>query len=276
MENDNRSIGTLLLYIGLFFVACFGILFLGIAVLDLIDILFAKPEAFGSYSPRESLNFAMPVYIVLLPLLFWMTGRARKKISGTEPVRGRVGSISLIIFFAFVILIIDLIVLLWSLFSGDLLLNFSLKVIAVAVIAAVVLFYYRRDLKNEWSSNTSAHKIFVWVVSIVLIVITVVGISNGGILLQREDKLKVEQLSNIFFFVQTHYRTNNEIPSFEKLRSENYNISQNPDVEDGVEYYVKSADTIELCARFNLSGSTPYGQWNHTEGRNCFTKEIFK
>lgn len=138
----------------------YALLFVGLGMLvwhinalgfDLIDTAFATPDDYGYDWRSYSIRWSIAVLVVIGPVFLWLN-RAETRKQAADP--GRVRSAIrkwfgfVILFFAVMGMVGDLIATIYALLSGDLTLQFIAKAALVLLTSVLVFLYYRRDLEQ--------------------------------------------------------------------------------------------------------------------------------
>lgn len=107
---------------------------------------------------RETIRWAISSLIVAFPIFLFVSRLTNRDIR-RDPIKRsskvRRWLMYLTLFIAASVLIGDVIALVNSLLAGELTIRFSLKVLAIGVIAGAVFGYYLRDLRMEETEGTS-------------------------------------------------------------------------------------------------------------------------
>lgn len=144
----------------------FGLLFLSLAALswhicalgfELIDLLLPDGARYSYFS--SSIRWAMAVLLIFGPLFVFLdrrlsrdhptaTGRGveAQPVGGRSLVRRWIASATLLL--ASLVLLGDLVLTIYTLLDGDLTLRFILKSGLVAVMAGLILLYYRDEMNG--------------------------------------------------------------------------------------------------------------------------------
>jgi hypothetical protein len=144
------------------FLQLLSIITLYVSVWALIDLLFqfvnlAFPDALaGDYwqvqSVQYSLRRAISILIIVFPaylIVNWLLGKSYTAVPERKNLRIRKWLVYLTLFLSAIVLIIDLVVLVNNLLSGDLTTAFILKVLAVLVVIGGVFLYYLWDIRKQ-------------------------------------------------------------------------------------------------------------------------------
>jgi hypothetical protein len=276
---------------------------LGSVLFDLINIYMPDP---GESLMRwiVSLRYGIASVVVSFPIFLFMN-----RVIGRETLRNPGQRISpvrrwltyLTLFVASASLVTDMISLIVRFLSGDLTLRFVLKVVIVAILAGIVLFYYLRDLRRdeiapsaEYVSTRSSKIVFAVLVLTVLAIIGFGFWSSGSPVKARlyaQDSQRTSDLASISRRVQTYYVNKGVLPqSLDACDiSPDTFITQKTDRVTGQPYGYRVIDPthFEVGAVFDLPsqparlqktagpssgyGIANSGFWRHDSGRCTFT-----
>lgn len=250
------------------------------------------------YSPSISLPMAtliiiFPVFLLLSRLAYgtYETDPAKKDLA----IRRWLTYITL--FVAGIILAGDLVTVLYKFLDGqDLTTAFLLKALVVLLLTGAVFKFYLDEIRDKITSG--ARRIWVIVVSIVIIIAIVLGFSVIGSprtqRLIRYDSQKVADLQNIQWQIISIWQRKGVLPQTLAEMDDpisSYVTPNDPQTGEVYEYKLTGLTTFELCANFNLDleASTanpntratmsidPYSKtdhWDHASGRHCFSRTI--
>ncbi len=148
-------------------------------------------------------------------------------------------------------------------------------------------------------TRTLGLKIFVGVVSVVVVATAITGLIVAGSPLQerlrRLDAQRTSDLQSITYAMDQYWIVQRQLPKDlpELLRSRDVYVQNTSDPETGgpYDYRIVDGDTYELCATFQTDVRTkdkfgrttepyPYGRqnefWDHEIGRTCYEIDIHK
>lgn len=142
------------LYLLLFATLYFAAYHLGNLLFDLINSAFPDPTD-SPYALRRaegSMRWSIASVIITVPVFLWLSRMLGRQEAGNpvlrlSPVRRWLTYITL--FFAAIVLIVDMTTLLNNVLAGDLSVRFLLKVLVAGVIAGGIFGYYLLDLRRE-------------------------------------------------------------------------------------------------------------------------------
>jgi hypothetical protein len=188
----------------------------------------------------------------------------------------------------------DLVSLIYSFLEGDLTLKFILKVCAVFFVAAVIFWYYLRELKDL---NDQKMRLVGISVSIIVAMSIAIGIfSTGSPFKERLRKLDDQRTNDLMMvqnYVVEYWQNKGKLPENllvlkDDLR--NVIIPSDPETKAQYQYEIKDNETFALCAVFSQKtesgrslGDNPYSggiygntTWDHDAGKFCFERKIDK
>ncbi|MDO8425777.1 MAG: DUF5671 domain-containing protein [bacterium] len=254
---------------------------------------------------RGPMRYALAMLIVFVPIHAWARRTMHRIADASEDVRALrsrrwLGTITIAI--AGLILAGDLVAVVRWFLEGDLTLRFSLKALAVLLIAAAVLWYERAELHRADSAPMRQRMRIAGVALVATIAAAVVAgfVVNGSPVSSRRaniDMQRVNDLNSIQWNVVEVWQRTGALPtSLDMLRDDisGYVPPVDPETEQPYEYAVIGERTFSLCAMFAASNSDdksaafpqpagPYegsygrvldGTWAHPAGRHCFERTI--
>jgi len=271
----------------------------------LIDTTFPKEIGIFRDPYSSGISFALAALIIIFPLYLFFT-RALNRDLRTHTEKQDLGIrkwlIFITLFVAGAAIIIDLIVLLSTFFSGqELTIGFLLKVATILIVIGAVFWYYFKDLKGEWYKQEK----FAQAIGIAVGGIVLVSIVGGFFILgspqtqrlKRIDQQKVYDLQNIQSQVISFWQQKEGLPqTLAELEDPlvGFVVPLDPQTGESYGYRVTGALSFELCAVFNredmnaslkeferpmvvgLEGaSVPLeANWQHGVGEVCFERTI--
>ncbi|MFH1002032.1 MAG: DUF5671 domain-containing protein [bacterium] len=266
-----------------------------------INVLFPDPLSFYYTGMTDSVRLSMSILLIAVPvyiLTSWMLGKDLKENPGRRELGLRKWLIYLTLFIAAITIIIDLITLVNNFLSGELTIQFFLKITVVLIVAVFVFGYYIWDLKRKDREASKLPKKLAWTVSFVVLVSIVSGFFIVGTpAVQRDrrfDEQRVSDLQTLQGQIVNYWSQKDVLPqSLDNLEDNisGYMVPKDPQTKEAYEYKVVSDLTFELCATFKISNSDfsavsipvdPYfyrgisskQNWEHEEGRTCFERTI--
>lgn len=132
-----------------FGVLVFGASYLLVLIVNVIDMQF---ELARSTNKIPAIRWAMAVLMVTTPVYLWLTMSERYKLAkdpslNRSAIRKWMTYLTLLL--ASAVFLGDLVVCINALLSGDLKVQFLLKVTAVAIVAGAVFIYYINDIRQS-------------------------------------------------------------------------------------------------------------------------------
>ncbi|MDD2758157.1 MAG: DUF5671 domain-containing protein [Patescibacteria group bacterium] len=264
----------------------------------IVDAL-AKVDYYQMMFSSSLIRFALASLIIVFPV-FILTSRYLNKSYIKSPairdMRIRKWLIYFTLFIAALVIIGDLVQIILTFLQGEMTARFILKALSVLFVAAIIFFYYLRDLKIE--KPLASTKYFVWAIIVVVTASVVAGFFIIGSpkteRLRRFDLERTAQLQEMQMQIINYWRSKEYLPA--KLadvedKISGYMIPVDPETGASYEYAVIATDTFKLCATFDLTSaasganpsvetmpaSMPGGEsWNHGAGRTCFERKIDK
>jgi len=278
----------------------FGVLYGSIVsfltmIFQYVNYAFPDPLDFWQASILETVRTSTSVLVVMFPIfliLAWMIEKDFKANPEKRNLKFRKWLTYLTLFAAAVTVIVDLIILVNSFYSGDLTTQFFLKVAVVLVVAAGTFGYYLWDVKRKPGDKSRKPKNVAWAVGAIVLVSVVAGFFIvGSPAEQRErrfDGQRIEDLRDIQNRVINYWSRKGTLPgAIGNLQDElsGFRLPVDPETEENYGYMVLGGLEFELCATFNTTSNDrverevlrkdPYlYSWEHGEGRVCFERTI--
>lgn len=287
----------------------FAALYVG--VITLMALLFAYidyllPDRLSFYlsGTLDQIRWSSSALIVIFPvflLISMMLGKEFRQSPEKREWRFRKWLTYFTLFMAAVTIIVDLIMLIFNFYSGELTVKFFWKILVVLVAAGGIFGYYHWEL-NRSDKKTIWPRIFAWITA------AIVGIAlAGGFLVvgspatqraRRFDDQRVSALQSMQYQVLNYWQQKDELP--EKIEDLNDGITgfippRDLETNELYEYAVidQSSRKFQLCATFKTNSNfyrqsvvpampavrmdyySPYSQnWDHGIGRVCFDRAI--
>lgn len=256
----------------------------------------ANPYSFS----QSTVRWTVATLIAILPTHIFAL-RLREKEYLVAPAKRehkfRKLLIYLTLFIAAIACVVDLAVLVYYFLNGELSIRFLLKVLAVAIVAGGLFWYYLKDLKRETPQLPQSAKMARWsaiaFVSIVIIGAFFISGSPFRARLEKLDQQRVNDLEGIQSQIVYYWQKKGVLPtSLNQLTDSISGYSAPLDPETKVAYEYRSLNTLifELCATFSaptpadqkdryFSSIGPLGiensSWYHkAAGRTCFERTI--
>ena len=263
------------------------------------------PDVLNYYpaSIIEPMRFAVASLIIVFPVFLitsWYLNKIYRRESIVRESKIRKWLIYLTLFIASITVIVDLVMVVLNLLSGDATLKFILKALSVLVVAVIIFGYYLDDVRKETPAKSA--KYYAWI-SVVIVLIGVVSAffivgSPATARLMQFDQQKVSDLQNIQYQIVNYWQRKESLPSSLSVLNDpisEFKVPVDPQTNQPYEYNIIDAANLsfELCATFNKEGTDLYGQapslvynyaptkgymenWQHAAGRVCFERTIDK
>lgn len=265
----------------------------------LINVAF-PPSLYDTYSYSSSASISWPVatLIIVFPvfvLLFWLLEKDYRAMPEKRELGVRKWLSFITLFFAGIAIAGDLIFLLYTFLTGEILTTgFLLKVLSVFIVTVAIFSFYILDLRGKMTSG--GRKMYTIASLVAIVVLIVIGfVIVGSPYTQRairDDNQRVNDLQFIQGQIVSFWQQKNQIlPA--TLADLEYPISgfvnpKDPKTGQMYEYRSLGGRKFELCATFALPSRNPnsklflarsYGiieneNWQHGVGRTCFERTI--
>lgn len=294
------------------FMHLLSIITLYVSIVSLIALSFAYiesifPDRLNYYFQGilSQIRWSSSVLLVVFPvyiLVSWLIAKDVRILPERRHIKIRKWLVYFTLFLSAITVIVDLIALIYRFYSGEIALQFSMKVLSVLIVSASVFGYYFWDLK-WWTLESKKPKIFGWVSSGVVLALIVAGFfivgSPSTQRNRRFDEQRINDLQSIQYQIVYNYWTKkNRLPT--SLNDLNDDISGfiipiDPVTDETYGYKVKSQYLFDLCATFKtnnkytgssnnfesprLKMSSPFpgkieNNWEHGSGEVCFSRNI--
>lgn len=263
-----------------------------------INYTFPDPLRYYSDPYSSGIPYSMASLIVLTPVFMVLMRIIRRNIA-SDSSRGEIWvrrwALFLTVFIAGATIVVDLIVLLTTFLSGELLtVAFLLKVLVVLFVAGAGFMHFLADLWGFWSKNPGQASLVNWGVGLLVFLTIASGFfivgTPGQARLSRLDQQKVSDLQTIQWQLVTFWQQKQTLPAdLSELDDSLSGFSAPTDVQTGESYIYKrtSQSSFQLCAMFNsasrgpdINYTEPYryaGEqqtWSHEAGEACFDRTI--
>lgn len=268
-------------------------------IFQYINILL--PDPIQNYFPSfyDTIRFSSSALIVAFPvylLMSWLLQREYIAVPETKQLKTRKWLVYLTLFIAAVTIIIDLVQLIHSFYSGELTLSFSLKILTVLLVATSVFGYHLWDLQKEITSR--GRKLIASITSILILITLIAGFLIAGSPKHqrnvRFDEQRVANLHGIQYQILDFWQRKDRLPENLSELTDNihgYTAPLDPASHEPYTYEKKSDLTFVLCATFAAEQQdhnkrdysyAPYpmgdfgaeDSWNHGAGYTCFERTI--
>lgn len=255
----------------------------------------ANPYSFS----QSTVRWVVAILIAILPThILVLRWREKDYLAVPQKRESRLRKwlLYLTLFFAAIACVVDFSTLVYYFLNGELSVRFLLKVLAVAVVAGGLFWYYLKDLKRETPELPQSAKLARWtaIVFISLVILGAFFISGSPFRarLEKLDNQRISDLEGIQSQIVYYWQKKGVLPvSLSELKDSisGYSAPVDPETKMAYEYRSLSNLAFELCATF--SAVTPTDQanryssaigptglenssWQHQVGRACFTRTI--
>lgn len=259
----------------------------------------------AAFTFRESIyvgiRWGSSALIVAYPVLVyisWVLQKEFKLQPGLREMKTRRWLLYFTQFITAVTIIVDLMVLIYEFYGGEITARFVSKVIVVLVVAAVVLGYYRWELRRN-DAVTKLPKIMAVSVGGVLLASIIAGFFIAGTPAEQRAKRLDDQRINLLMQIQnnviTFAQTRQALP-VDQNEAETWSGNWPVDPETSQAFvYTKTSDiTFQICATFataeteniyqdyynyptmekRLTQVVGGSSWTHTSGYYCFDRSV--
>lgn len=248
----------------------------------------------GVLTGTATLIVVFPVYL----FTSWLLEKDIAAVPEKRELRVRKWLVYLTLFASAVAIIVEVVRLVYNFLSGELTMNFFLKILVVLVVASLAFGYYLWDAKRTVGSASKLPGIFAAATGIIVFgsiafSFFLVG-SPAHQRAVRFDDQRVSDLQNIHSQIITYWQQKEVLPSsLENLVDSvsGFVPPADPDTSASYEYKIKSPLSFELCATFGaksiengafdrgysypaIAGKTASDNWSHETGHACFPKTI--
>lgn len=294
------------------------------AAISLLQLLFqvtdySFPDRLAGYGDPYSvgLQISVSVLVVAFPLylfLSWLLAKGEYAAPERREVAVRKWLLYLTLFVAGIAVAVDLITLIRYFLGGEITTRFTLKVLAVLVVAGGIFGYYLSDLKRTDVQSAGKGKIAAWIAALAVVVAIVGSFFIMGSPLtaraKRFDARRVADLQNIQWQVVNFWQAKGKLPVSLADLEDSISGNRNPkDPEADSPYVYKLEEkpmSFALCGTFtrsnvgeseDLRGRGEYGggryypstpsisiggyysvgageSWEHDKGNYCFERTI--
>ncbi|MFH1714319.1 MAG: DUF5671 domain-containing protein [Candidatus Nealsonbacteria bacterium] len=254
-----------------------------------ISALFPDPLNFYFTSMANAVRWSTSILVIAIPvyiLTSWLLGKDLASNPERRELKLRKWLTYFTLFISAVTIIVDLIMFVFSFLSGEMTIQFFLKVLVVLLVAGAVFGYYVWDLRRK-KTKSETPKILAWILSSVVLASIVWGFFIIGTPSeQRErrfDEQRVSDLQMLQDQIISYWVRKEALPqSLGELEDSisGFVAPEDPKAEAPYEYNVVDPLSFELCATFKTSGGD-FGprvsfqqNWEHTAQRTCFERTI--
>jgi len=296
VKNTPKDVFLHLLNILTFYISVIGFITLYV---QYINALFPDPLSFYYTGMANAVRLSMSILIIAVPIYLltsWLLGKDLASNREKRELKLRKWLIYFTLFISAVTIIVDLIMFVYNFLSGELTIQFFLKILVVLLAAAAVFGYYIYDLRRK-NMKSKIPKMLAWTLSFVILASIIAGFFIIGTpAVQRErrfDEQRVEDLQMLQGQIINYWTQKEVLPqNLGELEDSisGFVVPEDPDSDSPYEYNVIDSLSFELCAIFKTSsddfGPTsnkvrvvlPYDlfqqNWSHEAERTCFTRII--
>jgi uncharacterized membrane protein YjfL (UPF0719 family) len=239
----------------------------------------------------------------LLLILSWLIQKEMRQDPEKHELKFRKWLVYLTLFITAIAIVIDLIQLVYRFYGGDLTTPFTLKVLAVLLLAGAVFGYYVWDVQSV-PHQSKVPRAVGWSATVVVFIILVSGFFLvGSPLKQREirmDEQRIADLQNLQGSIVTYWQYKDELPSSLGVLQNDltgFIPAKDPETNQDYEYKILGPLQFQLCATFlhpnpyrdqkeyyepipyptsYVEGyyAPSYQVWDHGAGLTCFERTI--
>ncbi len=260
---------------------------------------------------QGGISYEMASLIILFPLflvLFWLIHRDIRQDPTRREVWVRRWALMLTLFVAGFAMVVDLIVLLNTFLSGEMLgVRFLLKVLVVLLVSSAVFMHFIADMWGYWQLYAGRAARVGWAAGVLVVITIAAGFIIVGTPWQarqyRLDEQRVSDLQQIQSEIVNYWQGKQVLPT--SLGALNDSISGfyvpvDPQTKQSYTYSTSGKTSFKLCADFNATSqgsgaqgmytqpvmavpasgvATSKGQvvstsWQHGAGEMCFVRTI--
>jgi len=234
-----------------FFLHLFSTGALFAAVISLLTVIFQSvnvwlPDTLSYFGGvNESMRLALAALLVFTPSYLWATNKLAKDPTGQIPWLSH-----LTMFVAGITFLVDLMIVFYNFFGGELTARFGIKSLAVLLVAAGIFYFYRGWIKGF--SNFKSIQIFTWIFASLSLVVLVMGFFAGGapwtVRTREMDARRTQDLMAVQNYVLTVWQKDNKLP--ESLPADF--VPKDPETGAAYGYQLLGDLKFEVCAEFQL------------------------
>lgn len=255
------------------------------AAISLLQLLFqvidyAFPDRLAGYGDPYStgIQISVAVLVVVFPLylfLSWLLARGEYAAPERREVTVRKWLLYLTLFVAGIAVAVDLITLVRFFLGGEITTRFTLKVLAVLIVAGGVFGYYLVDLRRSDARTAGKGKIAAWVAAIAVLVSIVGSFFIMGSPMtaraKRFDATRVSDLQNIQWQVVNSWQQKGQLPATLSDLEDSisgYRVPKDPETDAAYTYKAGEEEaSFSLCATFIRS---TIGEKDAMRGRGAY------
>jgi len=264
-----------------------------------ISALFPDVLNFSFTSIANSVRLSTSILIIAIPvyiLTSWLLGKDLIRDPKRRELKLRKWLTYFTLFISAVTIIVDLITFVFNFLSGELTIQFFLKVLVVLLAAGAVFGYYVWDLRRK-EAKSKTPKILAWILSFVVLASIIGGFFIIGMPAEqrqrRFDEQRIMDLQEVQYRIINYWSQKEELPPNLNAMEDSLSgfvVPLDPGSNLAYEYAIIDELSFELCATFKTSTehfdstsqnskySSPYPpsqqRWKHEAERTCFTRTI--
>ena len=264
-----------------------------------VSVLFPDLLKFYYTSMANSVRLSTSVLIIAIPvyiLTSWLLGKDLASSPKRRELKLRKWLVYFTLFISAITIIVDLIMFVYSFLSGELTIQFFLKVLVVLLVAGAVFGYYIWDLRRK-KMKSKTPKILAWVLSFVVLASIIAGFFIIGTPAEQRqrmfDEQRVSNLQTLQDRIVNYWIQKEALPqNLSELEDSisGFVVPVDPESDLAYEYRVIDTLSFELCATFKTSSKDfnstakgakyPYSydslqqKWEHKAERTCFERTI--
>ncbi len=240
-----------------------------------IDFAFPDPLSSALVPYSGSMNFDLAALIVLFPVFFLLNhivAAAARRDQAKRGLRVRRWVITITLFLAAAMLLIDLILLITDFLGGTATLPFLLKTLSVLLVAAAGSIHYGAYAGGYWDANPGKAVALGWAAgcAVACLILTALIIMGPPWLqpLYRLDESKVNDLAGIQADIVAYAQRTGRLPSSLSDISSLSGTTVPADPQSGQPYEYRStgAHSFELCAVFNAATQPYSSEYSYSTG----------
>lgn len=284
----------LAIFVGLY-VSVISFLVLSFAIIDRVFPLIGEYV----YNPDGAIRSPLATLIIFFPAFLYVMSLGNKELIAHPEKKDlwiRRWAIYLTLFFAGLIIAIDLVTLVYRFLGAeDLTTRFFLKVAVVFIVALTVFKSIQIDLKRDDFTPTKRDMYVGGIVSIVVLSLIIYGFFLIGSPASQRARALDEQRVNDLTSIQNQivymeWQNRGEVPAnLDSLKDpiSGYMLPVDPETKELYTYKKLSKNSFELCANFKTVNETTLeiskpryadvmmnSNWQHGATTTCFTRTI--
>ena len=299
VKNTPRDVFLHLLNIFAFYTSVISFIALSI---QYIETIFPDPLNFYYTGMADAIRRSTSALVIAIPVFLltsWLLSKVMGSIQEKKEFKLRKWLIYFTLFISAVTIIVDLIKFVYSFLSGELTIQFVLKVVVVLLVALAVFGYYIWDLRRKDRETSKVPKMLSWVISSIVLASVVAGFFIIGTptaqRAKRFDEQRISDLQMLQSQIVSYWIRKESLPQdLSNLEDSisGFFVPKDPQTEASYVYKITDSLSFELCATFktsskdfgqNLRGaklSYPYPydsfqqNWEYEPKETCFERTI--